>query len=177
MCTDQQAFVGCLKDELFAQKQPKRKEVIECRCELLLTLENRKGTLCMTNYELIFFQDFEPEHAQQKTTIHFFNSTLADDKPFAKEVPLCFIKELQKRRFIGQRNALEVFLIDGRSMLLKFENQEIRDELAKKILRQRKNKCKNLKYYTSLEPKWILKKKSLTEDWQNWKISNFDYLM
>jgi hypothetical protein len=28
-----------------------------------------------------------------------------------------------------------VFLIDGRSLLLKFENQEIRDELAKKILR------------------------------------------
>ena len=28
-----------------------------------------------------------------------------------------------------------------------------------------------------MDPKWILKKKTLTEDWVNWKISNFDYLM
>jgi hypothetical protein len=89
----------------------------------------------MTNYELIFFQDFYTEQEKQKMTIHFFNSELADDKPYTKEFPLCAIKELQKRRFIGQRTALEVFLIDGRSLLLKFENQEIRDELAKKILR------------------------------------------
>ena len=121
-CAGQQAFVGYLKEAIFATKQPKRKEVIECRCELLLTLENRKGTLCMTNYELIFFQDFPAEQAPHKNTIHFFDSVLPDDKPFAKEVPLCFIKELQKRRFIGQRTALEVFLVDGRSLLMKFES-------------------------------------------------------
>jgi hypothetical protein len=130
----------------------------------------------MTNYELIFFQDAGHE-SQTPSNIHFFNSSLPDDRPFCREVALCSIKELQKRRFIGQRTALEIFLLDGRSLLFKFETQEVRDELAKRILRQRKNKCTNLKYYTSLEPKWILKKKMLTEDWQNWKISNFDYLM
>jgi hypothetical protein len=121
----------------------------------------------MTNYELIFFHEYQTSEIQQqaKNTIHFFTRQLAPDQPFTKEVPLCNIKELQKRRFIGQRTALEVYLLDGTSWLIKFDSQELRDELAKKILRQRKNKCKNLKYYTSLEPKWILKKKSLTEDW------------
>lgn len=42
---------------------------------MLLTLENRKGTLLMTNYELIFFHDYNTgETSQAKSTIHFFNS-------------------------------------------------------------------------------------------------------
>jgi len=78
---------------------------------------------------------------------------------------------------LTQKTALEIFLIDNKNVLLNFPDSEMRDQFAKKILRQRKTKCKNLKYYTSLDPKWILRKKDLTEQWQNWKISNFEYLM
>ena len=67
--------------------------------------------------------------------------------------------------------------MNNKKVLLNFPDIEIRDQIAKKILRQRKTKCKNLKYYTSLDPKWILKKKELTEQWQSWRISNFEYLM
>lgn len=67
--------------------------------------------------------------------------------------------------------------MSGTSLIFNFKDAETRDQFAKKILRQRQNKCRNLKYYTSLDHKWILKKKMLTEEWMNWRISNFDYLM
>jgi hypothetical protein len=67
--------------------------------------------------------------------------------------------------------------MSGKNVLLNFKDADIRDQFAKKILRQRNNKCKNLKYFTSLDHKWILKKKLLTEDWMSWRISNFEYLM
>jgi len=68
-------------------------------------------------------------------------------------------------------------MIDNSQMLVNFENTEIRNEFAKKIIRQRNSKCKNLVYHASLDPKRILKKRGLTEDWINWRISNFEYIM
>ena len=67
--------------------------------------------------------------------------------------------------------------MSGKRVLLNFKDAETRDALAKKVLRQRNKKCINLKYYSSLDGKWILRKKALTEDWLHWRISNFDYLM
>jgi hypothetical protein len=67
--------------------------------------------------------------------------------------------------------------MDNRTAIFDFKDAEQRDKFAKKLLRQRQNKCRNLNYYSSLDPKWILKKSGLTEDWINNKISNFQYLM
>lgn len=93
VCNDPQTYVAYLKEATVLTRHPKRKEVLECRCEMLLTLENRKGTLLMTNYELIFIYDYNTgaNNSLIKNTIHFFNYHLAEDKPFTKEVPLCFI--------------------------------------------------------------------------------------
>ena len=133
----------------------------------------------MTNYELIFFYNLDDEdiNDQHKSTIFFFSWKLPDTKSFQKIIDLSDIKEIQRRRFLAQKTALELFMMNNKQILLNFPDVEIRNDFAKKILRLRKSKCKNLKYYTSLEPKWILKKMNLTEDWQNWKISNFEYLM
>ena len=115
--------------------------------------------------------------AQQKSTIFFFEQKAPDTKAYQKVISLSSIKEIQRRHFLTQKTALEIFLINNKQLLLNFPDSDMRDQFAKKILRQRKTKCKNLKYYTSLDPKWILRKKDLTEQWQNWKISNFEYLM
>jgi hypothetical protein len=129
----------------------------------------------MTNYEIIFIHDLVSEDSQGN--IFFFKSQLNSNHPLYKKINLSDIQEIQKRRFLGQNKALEVFLMSGKNVLLNFADAENRDQLAKKILRQRNNKCKNLKYFTSLDHKWILKKKLLTEDWMCWRISNFEYLM
>jgi len=37
--------------------------------------------------------------------------------------------------------------------------------------------CKNLRYYDSLDPVKIIKKREITDRWRLWRISNFHYLM
>lgn len=66
---------------------------------------------------------------------------------------------------MGQNKALELFLMNNKTLLVDFKDVDQRDQFAKKLLRQRQNKCKNLVYYTSLDHKNILKKSNLTEDW------------
>jgi len=131
----------------------------------------------MTNYELVFFYDLPANKQAAVSPIFFFNWEMPYDKSFTKKIELASIKEIQRRRFLGMKTALELFLMNNKQVLLNFPTMELRNDFAKKILRQRKIKCKNLRYYTSLDPKWILKKKLLTEDWINWKISNFEYIM
>lgn len=139
----------------------------------------------MTNYEIVFFYDLQSsgcadeseEQAQSTDNIFFFNCKMKDHQMLFKTIDLSEIKEIQRRRFLGQKTAIEIFLTNNKQVLLNFENMDLRNEFAKKVLRQRKNRCKNLKYYTSLDPKWILKMKNLTDDWVHWKISNFDYIM
>jgi hypothetical protein len=87
------------------------------------------------------------------------------------------LKEIQKRRFLGKNAALEIFMIDSSSVLLNFNSTDDREQFAKKIVRQRKKSCSNLKYYDTLDAKKMLKKRELTESWMQWKISNFEYIM
>jgi len=68
-------------------------------------------------------------------------------------------------------------MMDNTSIMLNFNSSEDRDMLAKKIVRSRNSRCPNLKYFDTLDPKRILKKRELTEKWTQWKISNYEYLM
>ena len=67
--------------------------------------------------------------------------------------------------------------MSGKSYLLNFQTVENKEFFAKKVIRQRGLKGCNLKYYDTLDPRKILKKRELTEKWMQWKISNFEYLM
>mmetsp|Transcript_117383 Transcript_117383/g.163390 ORF Transcript_117383/g.163390 Transcript_117383/m.163390 type:complete len:83 (-) Transcript_117383:3-251(-) len=68
-------------------------------------------------------------------------------------------------------------MLDNSSLLLNFDSTDNRSEFSKTLIKQRKMNCKNLRYHQSLDSRRILKRRNLTEDWLNWKISNFDYLM
>ena len=52
-----------------------------------------------------------------------------------KIISLPDIKELQRRRWLGRKTALEVFLMNGKSVMLNFLNSDDRDTFAKKIIR------------------------------------------
>jgi hypothetical protein len=60
--------------------------------------------------------------------------------------------------------------------MLNFHSTDDREQFAKKVLRQRNQRCCNLRYYDTLDPRRILKKRELTEKWMQWKISNFEYI-
>lgn len=68
-------YISYLKDQFFLNKVPARKVIIESPCEILKPLDNCKGFMCMTNYELIFFYDMETveQDSTFKSSIHFFS--------------------------------------------------------------------------------------------------------
>ena len=71
------------------------------------------------------------------------------------------------------KSSLELFMVDNSSVLLKFSTVDDRDNFAKKLLKQRGANCKNLRFYDSLDPKKIIKKRELIDRWRQWRISNF----
>jgi len=99
----QRTYIAHLKEQMFLTVEPKRKDVIESPCEILNSLEKREGTLCMTNYELVFFYNLNMAPAEgdagqpsepRNNTIHFFDWNLPDDKAYQKKINLSNIKEL-----------------------------------------------------------------------------------
>jgi hypothetical protein len=54
---------------------------------------------------------------------------------------------------------MEIFFVDNSSYLLKFNSTNERERFAKKLLKLRSGKCKNLRYYDSIDTKKIIKKK------------------
>ena len=192
-------YVGILKEIIYEAhlKDLKFKEIIpEMRCEYFKPFYKRTGSISLTSHQIIFFDDLLSEQDLQSLgpqsvhyregeaatpinsteNIFFFKYTKRDDQLRYKIISLPDIKELQRRRWLGQKTALEVFLVSGKSVMLNFISSEDRDTFAKKIIRQRGQRCCNLKYHETLDPKKILKKKEYTERWMQWKMSNFEYI-
>ena len=136
----------------------------------------------MTNQALFFvyMDQLTDENTGMDIKNHdslFFFRKQSNFKKLYKRIDLDSIKDLQRRRFIGIKNCLEVYLIDNSSYLMKFSTTEDRDNFAKKLLKMRGINCKNLRFYDSLDPKKIIKKRELTDRWRQWRISNFQYIM
>ena len=98
------------------------------------------------------------------------------------------IREIHQIRYLLKHCALEIFLVNGKTFLLAFANQEIRDHVlslvfnsfsANLILPQLKSKP--LPHLVDYEAQVLLKggimTMSITEKWQNGLLSNFEYLM
>ena len=93
-----------LRDNFVENKSPKRIDVAETPIQILHPLENRKGTLIMTNYELLFIyqmNDLEDPDTRPKSTIFFFEWEIPEHKSFYKTINLSSIREIQKRLFLS----------------------------------------------------------------------------
>jgi hypothetical protein len=104
--------------------------------------------------------------------------TLAEEQPAEAAVrdlqwPLDQIREVHLRRYMHQRSALEIFLVDQTNYFLNFSKSE-RGRTYGKLLSVRPP---NLIYADSRSPAELLRKSGLTRLWQERQISNFDYLM
>lgn len=69
-----------------------------------------------------------------------------------------------------------MFFIDGFSVLFNFPNGD-HEEVVQKLASMKKPSIPNLIYHGTLDPKKILEKTGITKRWQNYEISNFEYLM
>ena len=76
----------------------------------------------------------------------------SDSKKLVNEWQLNDIKEIQRKRYILKKKAVEIFLNDGSTLLFFFPNGD-QEEFLQKLLHLRKSSCQNLVYYKSLDPK------------------------
>ena len=101
---------------------------------------------------------------------------MPDHHCFNKEWDLTMIKEVYRRRHILRKTALEIFFLDGSSILLNFPDGD-QEEVSQKLIRLRKTRCPNLIYHKTLDYKKLMEKSGMTKKWLNYEISNFEYLM
>jgi hypothetical protein len=159
------------------------KEIMKIDCVLMKPFYQLKGTLILTKNELYFVYIDEPVRERvdkldlKNTDELFFFRKSKHGKKLGKMIDLAGIREVQRRKFIGFKRSLEIFMLDNSSHLFQFETTEERDNLAKRLVKLRATVCKNLRYYDSFDPKKIIKKRELTDRWRQWRISNFSYLM
>lgn len=101
---------------------------------------------------------------------------LSENRPFFKEWSLENLREIQRRRYILRKTALEFFFLDGTAILLNFPDNDA-EEVSQKLIRLRKTKCVNLQYYKTLDARKLVDKTAVTKKWLAYELSNFDYLM
>ena len=106
-------------------------------CEILKPLYKRVGYCTLTSHEIIFFDELseKSEIDSNNNNIFFFKYNKKPNSLMYKVIPLPDIKELQRRRFLGRKSALEIQLMNGKSLMLNFANIEDRDTFGKKIVR------------------------------------------
>lgn len=82
------------------------------------------------------------------------------------------------RRYILKKTALEIFFLDGESVLINFPcNDTDCEDVSSKLIRNRKKRCPNIVYHHTLDPRKLVDKSGITGRWLNREISNFEYLM
>ncbi|KAL1507045.1 hypothetical protein AB1Y20_007907 [Prymnesium parvum] len=107
-----------------------------------------------------------------------------DGEPEVQEEPrlriwrLDELRELMPRRYLLRRIALELFFSNGASHFLCFEDREARRRVHQRIVSleppQLDRACKSMNAVKNLLD---ARHAQLVEDWQSWRISNFEYLM
>ncbi|XP_063773674.1 lysosomal-trafficking regulator isoform X2 [Pseudophryne corroboree] len=93
------------------------------------------------------------------------NSLLGESEPASFSWTYEEIKEVHKRWWQLRDNAVEIFLTNGRTLLLAFDNAKVRDDVYQKILT---NNLPNLLEYGNIT--------ALTQLWCSGQITNFEYL-
>jgi len=83
------------------------------------------------------------------------------------------IREIHKRRYLLKNNAIEIFLITGKTSLLAFDSTAERDAIYDALLTR---ELPNRINYDD-EVNGTLLKLSINEKWQRGLISNFEYLI
>jgi hypothetical protein len=116
------------------------------------------------------------------TTIYFFARTSSSAaaalhskrKLKDRHWPIDAIQDIQLRRYLLRKSAIEIFFSDQRSYLFNFP-KGIRSQLVQ-ILTKVASHLKHLDLSND-SPMDLVKKSGITQQWQRREISNFEYLM
>ena len=123
-----------------------------------------------TIFECDLIQFMDKRHGRIRFTSHCF---IFEEKSIFETIEIDSLQQIHQRRYLLQNSAVELFLTDRKTFLFNFENQKTRNMFYKKILALRPP---NLLNADAKSPKDKFKK-SITEKWLSYEVSNFEYLM
>lgn len=110
-----------------------------------------------------------------------FTYTHPHDKKFTKKFHLKELHKMYKKQMIEAATALELFFMNGKTVLLNFSSEEHREIFCSKLTKiiKKAYKDKSIPIFDgrkSLHDKYS-DKMDLTQNWLSYNISNFDYLL
>lgn len=128
------------------------------RCINVAPSRETIGELLLGKSGMYFVEDSAPDTVES-------NSLLGESEPASFSWTYEEIKEVHKRWWQLRDNAVEIFLTNGRTLLVAFDNTKVRDDVYQKIL---SNNLPNLLEYGNIT--------ALTQLWCSGQITNFEYL-
>jgi hypothetical protein len=141
---------------------------------LVTPLSTRYGYLQLTKPHQLTFTS---KSAQQFLAhVHIFQYN--PDQTCVKEWSLLSLSQVLPRTYILRSTALELFFADSHSFLFDFSSTEDRAEFMAAVTSALKDASSFSRVFTgSQSHEQILARSGLTEEWVNWRISNFEYLV
>ena len=127
----------------------------ECAATMVTPLELFAGKFAISDSEMTF------------TTI---------DASRAWVWPLETLHQVQSRRYLLRRSALELFMLDRQTYFIDFGSAEQRRQVFRVLIKLRPKNFIPL-YLETSKPEALLRKSDITSRWIRREISNFDYLM
>ncbi|XP_069810685.1 lysosomal-trafficking regulator [Dendropsophus ebraccatus] len=128
------------------------------RCINVAPSRETIGELLLGKSGMYFVEDSSSDTVES-------NPLLGESEPASFSWTYEEIKEVHKRWWQLRDNALEIFLTNGRTLLLAYDNTKVRDDVYQKILT---NNLPNLLEYGNIT--------ALTQLWCSGQITNFEYL-
>ncbi|XP_075718563.1 lysosomal-trafficking regulator isoform X2 [Rhinoderma darwinii] len=128
------------------------------RCINVAPSRETVGELLLGKSGMYFVEDSSTDTVES-------NPLLGESEPASFSWTYEEIKEVHKRWWQLRDNAVEIFLTNGRTLLLAFDNTKVRDDVYQKILT---NNLPNLLEYGNIT--------ALTQLWCSGQITNFEYL-
>jgi WD40 repeat protein len=144
----------------------------------LVTVETiLAGELVLTTHSLYFRQNEDPISVMTKEAVNATNRSNSSGSLEERRWRLNRLTEVHERRYMLRTQALELFFADTHELFINFcGGVKVRDKFVDKL---RQCKTPLLTLPRNLSPKAVFKTRftGLTQQWQQRKISNFEYLM
>ncbi|GAM17220.1 hypothetical protein SAMD00019534_003950 [Acytostelium subglobosum LB1] len=160
---------GPLPNFAGAASMPAAKKILyTTQCDYVTPMNVKKGRLDITSVHITFTEELTDEAAAASAA-----QLGAPRMPKIKTWACEEIKDVHLRRYLLRGSALEVFMRDQTTFFLNFSKND-RNKVFSKIHSVRRTYYKE-SMANSLSPQDTLKK--AMADWQQRRMSNFDYLM
>ena len=138
-----------------ANRSEVKKSNYECSATMVTPLDIYSGKFTISDKEMIFY---------------------TEDNSHVWSWPLEHLHQVQSRRYLLRRSALEFFMLDRMTYFIDFGTAEQRRQVFRVLIKLKPKNFVPL-YLETSKPEALLRKSDITSRWIRREISNFDYIM